>query len=152
MSPPFVKKTTYVRLPKENLFCSNNASENYNFISWRHQKLLLAANQLQDSTFLFEIDSEDIGISKIKITVKVITMSIVWIGVSTTHTSKTHNPNFLPSLPPPLNLTTVQAPFLGNYSYILVFCDPPPYKSDFLWTRIILKTFILNPIPSLKSN
>ena len=35
------------------------------FNSWRHQKLFLVANQLQDNTFLFEINSEDIGISKL---------------------------------------------------------------------------------------
>ena len=50
----------------ENLFCPNNESETYIFISWRHQKLLEVANQLQDSTFLFEINSENIGISKLK--------------------------------------------------------------------------------------
>ena len=33
------------------------------FNSWRDQKLLLVANQLQDGTLLFEINSEDIGIS-----------------------------------------------------------------------------------------
>ena len=44
-------KKTCVRLPKENLFCPNNASETYIFISWRHQQLLLVAIQLQDSTF-----------------------------------------------------------------------------------------------------
>ena len=32
--------------------------------SWRHQKLLLVANQLQDSTFFKKINSKDIGISK----------------------------------------------------------------------------------------
>ena len=38
-------KTTCVRLPKENVFCPNNASETHIFNSWRHQKLLLVANQ-----------------------------------------------------------------------------------------------------------
>ena len=53
-------------MPKENFLCPNNAPETYIFNSWRHQKLLLVANQLQDSTFLFEINSEDIGgISKL---------------------------------------------------------------------------------------
>ena len=37
MSSPFVKKRTSFRLPKENLFCPNNASKIYIFISWRHQ-------------------------------------------------------------------------------------------------------------------
>ena len=50
----FCIKRTCVRLPIENLFCPNNASETYIFISWwHHQKLLLAANQLQDSTFFY---------------------------------------------------------------------------------------------------
>ena len=44
---------TCVRLLKENLFCPNNASETYIFISLRHQKLLLVADQLQDSTFFY---------------------------------------------------------------------------------------------------
>ena len=35
------------------------------FNSWRHQKLLLVANQLQDNNILFENNSEDIGISKL---------------------------------------------------------------------------------------
>ena len=56
---------TCVRLPKENHFCSNNAPEIHIFNYWRHQKLLLVASQLQDSSFLFEINSEDIGISKL---------------------------------------------------------------------------------------
>ena len=59
-----LKKTTYVRLSKENLFCSNNAPEIYIFNSLRPQKLLTVANQLQD--FLFEINSEDISISKLQ--------------------------------------------------------------------------------------
>ena len=48
----------------ENLFCSNNAPEIHNFNSWRHQKLLLVANQLQDSTFFKKIN-KDIGINKL---------------------------------------------------------------------------------------
>ena len=35
------------------------------FNSWQHQKLLSVAKQLQDSTFLFEINSEDIDTSKL---------------------------------------------------------------------------------------
>ena len=38
------KKTTCVRLSKENLFCSKNAPEIHIFNSLRHQKLLLVAN------------------------------------------------------------------------------------------------------------
>ena len=64
-SSPFAQKTTYVRLSKENLFCSNNAPEIHIFNSLRPKKLLTVANQLQDSTFLFEINSEEIGISKL---------------------------------------------------------------------------------------
>ena len=48
-STHFVKKTSCVRLPIENLFCPNNASEPYNSISWQNQKLLSVGNQLQDS-------------------------------------------------------------------------------------------------------
>ena len=50
---------------KENLICSNNAPEIHIFNSLRHQKLLLAANQLQDSTFLFDINSKGTVISKL---------------------------------------------------------------------------------------
>ena len=64
-SSPFVQKTTCVRLSKENLVGWNNAPEIHTFNSWRNQKLLLVANQLQDSTFLHEIISEDVGISKL---------------------------------------------------------------------------------------
>ena len=53
-----------VRLSKENLFCSNNVPEIHIFNFWRHQKLLLVANQLQDSNFFKKINSKDIGISK----------------------------------------------------------------------------------------
>ena len=50
-------------MSKENLFSSDNTPEIHVFNTWRHQKLLLVANQLQDSTFLFEF-IEDNGISK----------------------------------------------------------------------------------------
>ena len=43
-----LKKETCVRLPKENVFCPNNACETYIFNSWQHQKLLLVASQFQD--------------------------------------------------------------------------------------------------------
>ena len=78
-----LKKTTYVRLLKENVFCPNNASEAYILNSWRHQKLLLEAKQLQDSTFLFEINSEEHWHQKINIAVKVIDKFVVCIEVST---------------------------------------------------------------------
>ena len=54
-----------VRLSTENLICSNNAPEIHILNSWQHQKLLLVPNQLQDSAFLFEANSEDIDISKL---------------------------------------------------------------------------------------
>ena len=44
---------------------SNKAPEINIFNSWRHQTLLLVANQVQDSTFLKKINSKDIGISKL---------------------------------------------------------------------------------------
>ena len=47
----FCSKTACVRLWKENLFCSNTAPEIHIFNSFRRQKLLLVANQLQDNTF-----------------------------------------------------------------------------------------------------
>ena len=52
-------------MSKENLFCSNNATEIHIFNSLRHQQLLLVANHLQDNTFLFDINSEGILISKL---------------------------------------------------------------------------------------
>ena len=70
-----LKKTTCVRLPKENVFCPNNASATYIFNSWRHQKLFLVANQWQNSTFLFEINSEDIGTSKLISQLKLLPVS-----------------------------------------------------------------------------
>ena len=54
---------------KKNLFCPNNASETYIFISWRHQKLLLVAICCKIVLF-HEINSEDIGISKLKLQLK----------------------------------------------------------------------------------
>ena len=59
-------------MSKENLFFSNNAPEIYIFNSLRPQKLLTVANQLQDSSFLFEINSEDIGISKLQSQLKLL--------------------------------------------------------------------------------
>ena len=70
-----LKKTTCIRLPNENVFCPNNASENYLFNSWLHQKLLLVANQYQDSPFLFEINSEVIGASKLISQLKLLPVS-----------------------------------------------------------------------------
>ena len=96
---------------KENLFCPNNASETYMFISWQHQKLLLVANQLQDSTFLFEINSEGTDISNLKSQLKVIAKFIVYIGLSPTPNppQKQSPPPLFFVKPPPLNLQTVQA-------------------------------------------
>ena len=50
---------------KENLFGSNNEPEIHIFNYLQHQKLLLVADQLQGSTFLFDSNSEDIGTSKL---------------------------------------------------------------------------------------
>ena len=52
-------------MSKEHLFCSNNAPEIHIFNFRQHQKLLLVAKKLQDSTLLFENNREDIGISKL---------------------------------------------------------------------------------------
>ena len=52
-SSVLVQKTTCVRLSKENFICSKNAPEIHIFNSWRHQKLLLVPNELQDSTYFF---------------------------------------------------------------------------------------------------
>ena len=49
----------------QNLFYSNNAPEIHIFNTFRHQKLLLVANQLQDSTFLFDINSKGIVFTKL---------------------------------------------------------------------------------------
>ena len=59
-------------MSKENLFCSNNTTEIYILNSLRPRKLLTVANQLQDSSFLFEINSEDIGISKLQSQLKLL--------------------------------------------------------------------------------
>ena len=79
--------------------------------------------------------------------------SVYW-GI--THPSKTPPPLFCqaPPLPPPKNLQTVQAPFLGNsFLYIGFLGTPPNLKNGvFQWTPIILKFFIFNPISSFKSN
>ena len=40
-------------------------------------------------------------------------------------TPQKHHPLFLAKPPPPLNLQTVQAPFLDNPPYILAFREPP---------------------------
>ena len=50
-------------MSKENLFCSDIAIEIQIFNSWWH--LVSVANQFQDSTFLFDNNSESIGTSKL---------------------------------------------------------------------------------------
>ena len=67
---PFVQKTACVRLSKENPFFANNAPEISISNSWRHQELLLVVNHLicKIKIFLFEINSEDIDISKLQLT------------------------------------------------------------------------------------
>ena len=63
---------------------------------------------------------------------------------------KKHHPIFYPR--PLLNLKTVQAPlFYAIPHYIFVFPDFPSKNQIFQWTPLILKFFILNPIPSFKS-
>ena len=59
-------KKEMCQIVERNLFFPNNSSEIYICISWRHQKLLLVANQLQGGTFLFEINSKDLAISNSK--------------------------------------------------------------------------------------
>ena len=61
----YSKNDMYQIVKRKSLFFSNNIPEIHIFISWQHQKLLLAANQFQGSTFLFETNSEDKGISKL---------------------------------------------------------------------------------------
>ena len=50
----------------------NNRPEIHICNSWRHQQLFLIASQLQDSTFLTEINSEDFGISKLVLQLKLL--------------------------------------------------------------------------------
>ena len=59
-------------MSKGHLFCSNNAAEIHIFNFWRHQKLLLVAKKLQNSTLLFENNFEDIGISKLVSQLKIL--------------------------------------------------------------------------------
>ena len=61
----YSKNDMYQIVKRKSLFYSNNVPEIHIFISWQHQKLLLTAKQLQDSTFLFQINSKDKGISKL---------------------------------------------------------------------------------------
>ena len=58
-SSPFVQVTTCVKLLKENLFCSNIASEIY-FLT---PDVIISSQPI--ARFLFEINREDIGISKL---------------------------------------------------------------------------------------
>ena len=72
-SSPFVQRTACVRLLKEHLFCSNNTPEIHVFNFWRHQKLLVVAKQLQDSTlFIFENNCDGIDIRKLVSQLKVL--------------------------------------------------------------------------------
>ena len=61
----FCSKNDMCQIVKKHFFCSNNAPEFHIFNFWRHQKLLLVAKKLQDSTLLFENNCQDIGISKL---------------------------------------------------------------------------------------
>ena len=82
---------------------------------------------------------------------------IVCTGISLPPSPPKKHPLFLanpsPPHPSPLNLQTVQAPFLRQSLLYIVFCDPPPPKNwIFQWTRKILKFFILNAILPFTSN
>ena len=64
-------------------------------------------------------------------------------------TLKNTTPSFLPSHP--LNLQTVQAPFLGTPPpYISVFREPPPKTQIFPWTPKISKFSSFTPYYILK--
>ena len=137
---------------KENPFCPNNASETYMLISWQHQKLLLVANQLQDSTFfLFEINSEGIGISNLKSQLKGIAKFIVYIGLS-----PTPNPSLFCQVPSLKSANFPSTPpFLGNslLTVKLIVCKnllegsthpllPPPAEREegcalWIWFELI---------------
>ena len=56
---------TCVRLSKENLFSSNNAPEFNAPQLLTTSKVLISSQSIESSTFLFEINSEDICISKL---------------------------------------------------------------------------------------
>ena len=84
--------------------------------------MLLVANQLQDSTFLLEINSEEIGISKLRSQLKLLPSS--YSALRYQPPSKTQAPSFL-SIPPLNRQTVLVSPFLGNSPYILVFREPP---------------------------
>ena len=72
---------------------------------------------------------------------------IVCIGVSTPPHQKHHPHSFLPS-PPPLNLQTIQAPFLGSPLIYIGFSWAPPKSWIFQWTPKTSKCFILKTILS----
>ena len=71
---------------------------------------------------------------------------IVWSGLSI--------PLFLTK--PPLNLQTVEIPFVRQFSYRLVLHEisslSPPKNQIFQRTPKILRIFIINPILKFKSN
>ena len=79
--------------------------------------------------------------------------NIVCIGVWTP-TQKHYHPLFC-QVPLNPNLQKVQVLFFRQFPPIYCFFvnPPPPFKNRiFQWTLIILNFFILNPIPSFKSN
>ena len=81
--------------------------------------------------FYLRLTARTLGSAKLKSQLKLLPCPQCELGYQQPIPQK-HTTLIFCQASPPLNLTTVQAPFLGNYSYILVFCDPPPYKSDFL--------------------
>ena len=75
-------------------------------------------------------------------------LNIVCIWVSTLTPKKHPLPLFAK---PPLDLRTVQAPLFRQFSSIYwFFVTPPPPDQVFLRTPMMIKFFILSPIPSFK--
>ena len=128
-----------VKLPKENVFCPNNASETYIFNSWRHQKLLLVANQQQDSTFLFEINSEDIGTSRLISQLKLLPVSQCALRYQPLP-SKTPSSHLLFTKSPFKSTNCLSPPF-RQFFPIYCFFREPPNKSKFLVNRRNFKIF-----------
>ena len=120
---------------RKNLFCPNNASESYIFISWWHQKSLLVDNQLKHGTFfLFEIKSEDICINKLKSQLKLLPSSKCALGYHpSTLLKKKRTPSSVLCSPnlKSANCASPPSHFYAIPSSILVFCDPPPSNRIF---------------------
>ena len=75
----------------------------------------------------------------------------VHLGINP-HFQKHHPSSFSVSSPLKLNLQIAQACFLGNSLLYIGFLWSPRKYQIFQWTPIIiLKLFVINPIPSFKS-